>query len=232
MRFLFTTFNRPMFWLFSKPEIESVKALKGKKVGVSGIGSGPATLLSEILKRNGLDAGRDVAMLSLGRMPDIAAGLISGAVDAAMIAPPFNITAKDAGFRELVSFLKEDIVEFQGSIVVRDDLVKSDPRLMEKFVRATLKGLLYARENRAGTVAILARYLKIKEDFAAKYYDSVRSVMTTNGTVSEDIQRPFLKIAIERLHPKDPPPAEKIFDYTLTKKLYAELQAAGWKPKP
>src|ERR1043166_4844077 len=57
MRFLFTTFNRPMFWLFSKPEIESVKALKGKKVGVSGIGSGPATLLVAILKINGLDAG-------------------------------------------------------------------------------------------------------------------------------------------------------------------------------
>jgi NitT/TauT family transport system substrate-binding protein len=232
MRFMFTSFNRPMFWLFGKPEIENVKALKGKKVGVSGIGSGPATLLLEILKKNGLEGGRDVAILSLGRMPDIAAGLIGGSVDAAMIAPPFNITARDAGFRELVSFLKEDFVEFQGSIVVRDELIKSDPILIGKFVRATLKGLLYARENRSGTVPILARYLKVKEDFAAKYYDSVRAVMTTDGTVSEELQRPFLKVAIERLRPKDPPSPERIFDYALTKKLYAELQATGWKPKP
>jgi ABC-type nitrate/sulfonate/bicarbonate transport system substrate-binding protein len=232
MRFIFTSFNRPMFWLFAKSEIETVKGLKGKKVGVSGIGSGPATLLVEILKRNGLEGGRDVAILGLGRMPDIAAGLLGGSVDAAMIAPPFHITAKEAGFRELVSFLKEDIVEFQGSIIVRDELMKSDPLLVEKFVRATLKGLLYARENRPGTVPILARYLKVKEDFAGKYYDSVRPVMTTNGIVSEELQKPFLKIAIERLRPKDPPPLERIFDYSLARKINAELQAVGWKPKP
>jgi ABC-type nitrate/sulfonate/bicarbonate transport system substrate-binding protein len=231
MRFLLTSYNRPMFWLFSRPEIDSVKALKGKKVAVSGLGSGPATLLVDILKRNGLEGGRDVAILSLGRMPDIAAGLLNGSVDAAMIAPPLNITVKEAGFRELVSFLKEDFVEFQGSIVARDEILKSDPLLTEKFVRATLKGLLYARENRAGTIPIVARYLKVKEEFAAKYYDSVRPVMTANGTVPENLQRSFLKVAIERLHPKDPPPPEKIFDYTLTKKFYNELQASGWKPK-
>lgn len=232
MRFIFTSYNRPMFWLFSKPEIENVRGLKGKRVGVSGIGSGPATLLVEILKRNGLEGGRDVAILGLGRMPDIAAGLMSGLVDAAMIAPPFHITAKEAGFRELVSFLKEDIVEFQGSIVVREDLLKSDPVLVERFVRATLRGLLFARENRSGTIPILARYLKVKEDFAAQYYDSVRPVMTADGTVSEELQRRFVKTAIERLRPKDPPPLERIFDYGLTKKLYSELQSTGWKPKP
>ena len=115
---------------------------------------------------------------------------------------------------------------------MRDELLKADPILAEKFTRATLKGLLYARENRSGTVPILARYLKVKDDFAAKYYDSVRAVMTANGTVGEELQRPFLKVAIERLRPKDPPPMERIFDYALTKKLYAELQQSGWRPKP
>jgi len=41
LRFLFTTFNRPMFWLYAKSDIRSVDALKGKKVGVSSLGSGP-----------------------------------------------------------------------------------------------------------------------------------------------------------------------------------------------
>src|SRR4030095_13063467 len=53
LRFVFTTYNRPMFWLFGKSEIRSVKELKGKKVGVSGIGSGPDSLLREALRRNG-----------------------------------------------------------------------------------------------------------------------------------------------------------------------------------
>lgn len=232
LRLIFTSYNRPMFWLFGKPEIEDVRALKGKKVGVSGIGSGPATLLIEILKRNGLEGGRDVAILSLGRMPDIAAGLFSGAVDAAMIAPPFHVTAQEAGYRELVSFLKEDFVELQGSIVVREEIFKSDPVMLEKFVRASLKGLTYAREQRWGTIAILVRYLKIKEDEAAKYYDSVRSVMTVDGTVPKDHQKKFLQVAAQRLRAKETPALEKAFDYSLTKKIYAELQTKGWRPKP
>src|SRR5215208_42372 len=36
IRYMFTSFNRPMFWLYAKPDIRSVAALKGKKVGVSG----------------------------------------------------------------------------------------------------------------------------------------------------------------------------------------------------
>jgi len=45
LKFLFTTYNRAMFWLYAKPEIRTVNALKGKRVGVSGIGSGPDSLL-------------------------------------------------------------------------------------------------------------------------------------------------------------------------------------------
>src|SRR4029453_17239297 len=45
LRIVFTTFSRPMFWVYSKPEIKTVEELRGKKIGVSSIGSGPATLL-------------------------------------------------------------------------------------------------------------------------------------------------------------------------------------------
>src|SRR6266576_5919644 len=47
-KFLFTTYNRAMFWLYAKPEIRDGKALKGKRVGVSCIGSGPDSLVSEV----------------------------------------------------------------------------------------------------------------------------------------------------------------------------------------
>src|SRR4029077_8941960 len=71
LRFVFTTYSKPMFWLFGNSGIRSVKELKGKKVGVSGIGSGPDSLLREALRRNGLDGGRGVLTLSFGRVPQI-----------------------------------------------------------------------------------------------------------------------------------------------------------------
>ncbi len=66
VRFMFTTFSRPMFWLYSRPDLRTVESLKGKKVGVSSLGSGPDSLLRKLLKKRGLEGGRDVAILAVG----------------------------------------------------------------------------------------------------------------------------------------------------------------------
>ena len=55
LRFAFSSFYRPMFWIYAKPEIQDIKALKGKRIGVTGLGSGPDNLLRETLKRNGIE---------------------------------------------------------------------------------------------------------------------------------------------------------------------------------
>jgi ABC-type nitrate/sulfonate/bicarbonate transport system substrate-binding protein len=232
-KFLFTTYNRAMFWLYAKPEIRNVKGLKGKRVGVSGIGSGPDSLLREILRQNGLDANRDVAILSLGVMPTIYAGLQSGTVDAAMLSPPVTFKAEDAGFRELVSFPKQDLVELQGSILVRDASLQSDPMQMERFLRGTYKGFLYIKENRSGTIPIVSRYLQVNESVAAKAYDHVfKPAMTQDGTLSPETQAKAVEHVLKRLDLKEAPPLGKIFDFSLARKVIADVQSKGWKPGP
>jgi NitT/TauT family transport system substrate-binding protein len=233
MKFLFSTYNRAMFWLYAKPEIRDVKALKGKRVGVSGIGSGPDSLLREILRVNGLDPNRDVAILSLGVMPTIYSGLQSGIVDGAMLSPPVTFKAEEAGFRELVSFPKQDLVELQGAILVREALLQSEPAQVERFVRASYKGFLYIKENRAGTIPIIARYLQISEAQAAKAYDQVvRPALTQDGTLSQEMQAKAVEHVLKRLDLKEAPPLAKIFDFSLAQKVSGELQAKGWKPLP
>ena len=230
-KFLFTSYNRAMFWLYAKPEIRDVKGLKNKRVGVSGIGSGPDSLLREILRQNGLDANRDVTVLSLGVMPTIFSGLQSGIVDAAMLSPPVTFKAEEAGFRELVSFPKQDLVELQGSILVRDASLQSDPAQMERFIRGTYKGFLYIKDNRSGTIPIVSRYLQVNESLAAKAYDHVvKPAMTQDGTLSQDMQAKAVEHVLKRLDLKEAPPLAKIFDFSLTRKVIAELRSKGWKP--
>jgi ABC-type nitrate/sulfonate/bicarbonate transport system substrate-binding protein len=230
-KFLFTTYNRAMFWLYAKPEIRDVKALKGKRVGVSGIGSGPDSLLREILRQNGLDANRDVAVLSLGVMPTIFSGLQSGVVDAAMLSPPVTFKAEEMGFRELVSFPKQDLVELQGSVLVRDATLQSDPIQMERFLRGTYKGFLHIKENRNGTIPFVVRYLQVNESLAAKAYDHVvKPAMTQDGTLSTELQAKAVEHVLKRLDLKEVPPLGKIFDFSLTRKVIADIQAKGWKP--
>jgi NitT/TauT family transport system substrate-binding protein len=230
LRFAFSSYYRPMFWLYAKPEFADVKALRGKRIGVTGLGSGPDNLLREVLKRNGIEGGRDATILALGLPGTLATALRNGVVDAGMISPPFNFVVRDAGFRDLVSFLKEDFVELQGSILAHDKFFQTEPATVEKFVRGTVKGLRYARENKAGTLPILLRYMKIKDDLAGQYYDQVRPIMTADGTVSIDMQKRYLDQALKVLNSKEPPSVERIYNYSIARKVNAELDAVGWKP--
>lgn len=230
LRFVYTSFFRPMFWLYAKPEVQDIKSLRGKRIGVTGLGSGPDNLLRETLKRNGIEGGRDATILALGLPSTVATALRTGTIDAGTISPPFNFVVKDAGFRELVSYLKEDFVELQGSILAHERILQSDPALVEKFVRGTVKGLRYARENKAGTIPILLRYMKLKEELAGQYYDQVRPIMTADGTVNVELQKKYLDQALKVLAPKDAPGMERIYNYSLARKINADLDGAGWKP--
>jgi ABC-type nitrate/sulfonate/bicarbonate transport system substrate-binding protein len=207
-----------------------VEGLKGKKVGVSSLGSGPDSLLREILKKHGLGGGRDVAIMAVGSGTARFYALQAGSVDAAMLSIPANMMAQEAGFRELVSFIDQEWIELQGTINVTDQLLAADPALVEKFIRATLKGFIHFRDQSPQTIAILTRFLRIKEDAAAKVYDLMRPSLTQDGVVSEEIQRKSLEHVIERAGLKESPRLDKIFDYSLAVKVRNELRAKGWKP--
>ena len=230
IRFMFTTFSRPMFWLYSRSDIRSVENLKGKKVGVSSLGSGPDSLLREILKKHGLDGGRDVAIMPVGSGRARFFALQAGTVEAAMLSIPANLMAQDAGFRELVSFIDQEWIELQGTINVTDQLLGSDPTLVEKFIRATLKGFIHFRDLRSQTIGILIRFLRVKEDAAAKIYELMRPSLSQDGIVSEEIQRKSLEHVIDRVGLKEPPRLDKIFDYSVAVKVRNELRSNGWRP--
>ncbi|MGH7825412.1 MAG: ABC transporter substrate-binding protein [Candidatus Binatia bacterium] len=230
LRIVYTTFYRPMFWLYSKSDIRTIEELRGQKIGVSSIGSGPDSLLRAVLKKHGLEGGRDVAILSTGPGTARFFSLKAGATDAAVLNEQAALMAQESGFRQLFSFTKgEEFVEVQGSIVLRDSLLDSDPQLVEKFVRGTLKGGLYLRDDRAGSIAIHGRVLKVNEKIATRIYDLARPGLTADGTVSEELQKKALEHILERAGVKEMPPLEKFFDFGITRKVYAELEAKGWK---
>jgi NitT/TauT family transport system substrate-binding protein len=230
LKIVFSSFYKPMFWLYTRRDIHDVKGLKGKRVAVSGLGSGPAILLMEILQRSGLEGGRDVTILSMGITSSRYAALTTGSVDAAILIPPFTFMAADSGFREMVSFIKEDFVELQGSIIVRPASLQSDPAAVEKFLRGTLKGLRYAREHRSPAIAILARRTKTNPMLAARDYDLSRPGMTRDGTVDDRMQKSYLELGAKRLGFTEILPNEKVFDFSIAKKVGAQLDINKWHP--
>jgi NitT/TauT family transport system substrate-binding protein len=231
LRVVFAPLRRPLYALYAKPEIRSIAELDGKKIGVSSIGSGPDLLLRDIMKKRMADGGRKVAILAVGGGAERFVALKSGVVDAAVLATPFTLTAKQDGYRELFSFINEkDYVDIPVATFTREDLLQSNPALVERFVRAQVKGLLYMRNSRDRTVSSLARALKVKEDTVSGGFDELRPALTDDGTISQDEQRKALEYLVNPATLKEPPRLEKIYDFAIARKVFQELQVRGWKP--
>ena len=104
LKVIMVHFDKPQHVLFVKKELQNLQLLRGKKLAVSGPGVIDDLLLREVLAANGVDANREVTILTLGSADTRVTSLITGTVDGAMIIAPFTFTAKDNGFRELVVF--------------------------------------------------------------------------------------------------------------------------------
>jgi ABC-type nitrate/sulfonate/bicarbonate transport system substrate-binding protein len=230
LRVLFTTFERPLFWLYGRPQIREVRDLKDKKVGVGGLNQASYTLLRELLSHYGLEAGKDYTLIQAGDSAPRFMALTSGFIDATLMPLPWNFSAQEAGMHELVALSKADVTAPTGSIVLREDLLRNEPQMVEQFTRATLKALRYAIERRAGAIGALTQSLKIKEDLAAKGYDAARPALTTDGTMTEASQRKALDAVLKSTGVKDAPPLDRFFNFGIAKKVAAELQTKGWKP--
>ena len=195
---IYNTFYRPMWWIYAKPEIRDVAGLKGKRVAVSGLADSSYIMLEDVLKKNGLQGGgREVVTVVMGDSPSRFNALLSGTIDATPVTLPYNFRAEEANFRELVSFIKEDLVLLAGGLAMQENLYNKDPEFVRAFLRATLKGFIYASENRAGTIQVLAKNIKIPEQLAAKTYDLGRTAMTPDGSLTEEAQRKAIDMVIK-----------------------------------
>ena len=230
LRYFLISYNRPIHWLYARPDIREVKQLKGKKIANSNLGTASDIALRTMLRSQGLDPARDLMLIYIGVLATRYAALVNGSIDATPLTFPWNFMAEEAGFRELADFTKQDSVDITGTVIVPDALSRSEPAVVEKFVRGTLKGLLYARNNRAGTIKVLASRLKVKEDVAGKIYDLSRPSMTADGTLPRAEEKRVIDESLARVGLKEPPLSDRVFNFALVRKIRAELEAGGWKP--
>ena len=147
--YVFSSTRLPGFGLVAassqKGEIKSVADLKGKPVGVSGIGVASRVLLDYMLKKNGVDP-KDVKVIAVG-LSTMPPALEGGKIVAGMAGEPFfsRLVAKGVGFSMgNMSTLKDTQAilggeyAFSGAIT-RPDVIAKRPHVVQKVVTALVK---------------------------------------------------------------------------------------------
>src|SRR3954466_7553581 len=127
------------------------KQLKGKKI--SWFQSNVKGLLEPLLIKGGLTRN-DVVYVNVARGAEVQM-LAAGQVDA-VFGYHFGqaLTLEVRGFPTDVMALKDNGVSFYGTVIyTSDQLLKSNPDLVKRFVRATLKALAWTANNKKAAVA-------------------------------------------------------------------------------
>ena len=169
--------NMLPFSLVVRPEIKRVEDLKGKRIGAS-VGSTTYALVYDLLKAHGIDPDKGVEYVNIpGAAPRIAA-LEKGFLAATPLAPPGDVKAVQAGFKRLVFFgdvLPE--MSFTG-LVATGRYIRENPKIVERMVRAIVRGTLSARDDSAAAIGAMQSYMKMPLDDSSETYRLVRKSFT------------------------------------------------------
>jgi len=86
-----------------------------------------------------------------------------GSVQATLISPPFDITAKKMGYNILADMADLDLPYQHETVATTDRFIKQHPETVRKFLRAFVAGIHVWMTDDKKTKEILAKRLKIKD---------------------------------------------------------------------
>jgi NitT/TauT family transport system substrate-binding protein len=193
--YVFSSTRLPGFGLVvassQKGEIKSVVDLKGKPVGVSGIGVASHVLLDYMLKQNGVDP-KDVKVVAVG-LSTLPPALEGGKIVAGMAGEPFfsRMVAKGTAFSMgNMSTLKDAQAilggeyAFSGAIT-RPDVIQKRPHVVQKVVTALVKASHFIQTKSPEEVAnaVLQDVVGDKAQFVETLRAS-REIFAPKGLVS------------------------------------------------
>lgn len=217
--------DKPMDFLVGGKGITSAKELKGKVVGISALGSTTHFLTVRVLKAIGLDPDRDVTLRAVGDEGLRLQALGTGLVQAALLGSQGLIQGDKEGLKVIVA--AADVVDSLAFAGLSTTLakVKDNAQQIKRVMRASLKGLRYVLDNKAGTVDVLQSWYRLDQGIAAASYDLAAKSYSQNGEVSEkgiSLSMEFVRMSskIE----KDIAPTEMV-DFNLLREARKEL---GW----
>ena len=216
--------TRPLNWLFARKEIKTVQELKGgKQIAVSSFGAALDQMTRDLLPKRGIDPQKDVVLRAVEPTPNRLAALMSGAVDAAVVNQMDRIIAKKNGFNELL-FYGDDLEFVTAGAVTTERTLAQQPDLVHKFLRGTLRGFHWLKNNDKEVVARMVPIMKVSEAEATDVYRAWLRVMSADGTIPRSLQEKMIAFQRKSLKVERDVAPENVYDLSIVRSLNEEMR--------
>jgi NitT/TauT family transport system substrate-binding protein len=215
--------NFVALYIIAAPEIKSVQDLRGKPVGVSRFGATTDFAIQMFLKKYGLEPVRDVPIIQIGGLPELAAALSNKSIYAAAMSYPMGLVAQQAGMKVLANLAKEEIPFLHQGLTTTGRFMRERRAQAKAFVRAYGKAVHYMHTRKEESKAIVSRYTKVTDpamlEGTMQYaYDFVEKVPL--------VKREAIQVTLDETGKKNPKAKqakpEQFYDNSLVQELIKE----------
>ncbi len=208
------------------PSITKPQDLKGKTLAVTRFGSLTDLLIRPALKNWGLEPQKDVKLIQIGRMPDIATAISQRTVDGGVISFPTSVQAEKLNIKTLLDFAESDFALPATTVVISRRYGKSHRDEVLRFLKAYIEGTQRLFADRELGIRALRRYGGISDrDLLASTYDlfTSRYIKKTPNVNLKGIENSLSLIAESNPKAKGHKP-EEFMDTS----FMAELEKTGF----
>jgi NitT/TauT family transport system substrate-binding protein len=152
-------------WTIVVPKsVNKVEELKGKTLGYGRAGGADYDEGEAVLRRFfKMNIGKDYKVISFQSDPAKLAALINGDIQAALLSAPNAAKAAASGMKVLIR-TGDYIPRAGGCFWGRKEFIDANPNTTKKFIRAIARGVMFFRDNKAGSIPTLKKHLGIDSD--------------------------------------------------------------------
>ena len=170
-----------LYSLIARPEFRSIRELRNKKIGLTGLG-GTSHVALQIALEAADENPKNYVYLSIAAA-QLPAALETGAVDAALFSPPFDFQAKKRGYRDLLDVGSHAKMPFGGLTTMLTTL-RSRPDEVKKVIRTLQSAKQEMLKSKEKTVGLISSYLKVDRETAEGTYSAYVRTVSGSGVPS------------------------------------------------
>ena len=148
--------------IIAKPEIARPEQLKGKRIGVSRIGSNPHYFAVQALRHYNIDP-REVSFIQAGGAPETLAALVAQGIDAAVLTVPTDAQALKLGYHYVVYGPDLKIAYAATTFITRRTIIAKRGPVIGRFMHAMAEAARIMHVDREFTYKVLEKYLRVDD---------------------------------------------------------------------